>query len=205
MNILICDDSMEDAATLDALLKRSGYTVNTAIFTDGLAALDYMEAGKVVDVCILDIVMQGMDGVALAKELRNDGFTGAIVFLSASNDYGSESYSVRAFHYLLKPPSRESIKALLDMLARERDNADTAAIRLKSSGVVRSIRLRDVAYVEVIQHKVYFRLRQGGEIVVNSALKEYADELLRDARFVQCHRSYIVNMDEIKNSRNMEW
>ncbi len=148
---------------------------------------------------------KGMDGVALAKELRNDGFTGAIVFLSASNDYGSESYSVRAFHYLLKPPSRESIKALLDMLARERDNADTAAIRLKSSGVVRSIRLRDVAYVEVIQHKVYFRLRQGGEIVVNSALKEYADELLRDARFVQCHRSYIVNMDEIKNSRNMEW
>jgi DNA-binding LytR/AlgR family response regulator len=40
-------------------------------------------------------------------------------------------------------------------------------------------------------------MRDANEIVVNAAFKDFSNTLLSDLRFIQCHRSYIVNMDEI--------
>jgi DNA-binding LytR/AlgR family response regulator len=197
MNILICDDMPEESAALNDLLKRSGYTVNTVVFDTGQAALAYIESGKKTDVCILDIVMPDMSGVELSARLRKGGFNGEIVFLSTSNEYGSESYEVKAFTYMLKPPTPESVKVLLETLMGSRENADTVSIWLKTPGIARSVRLKDIMCVEVIQHRVHFRLRDGSVLVVTTTLSEIERELLQDARFVKCHRSYIVNIDEI--------
>jgi DNA-binding LytR/AlgR family response regulator len=202
MNILICDDRPSDAAELERLLQNSKLQIQTVVFNDGYDALDYAAAGTEIDVCVLDIIMPGMDGIRLARELRQRGFSGEIVFLSTSREFAPESYEVKAFSYLIKPVTQENVKKIVEQLDNAHKAADTARILLKTPGVSKSVLLRDISYVEVIQHKVYFRLCNrrsglGGEIVVNSALKDLSDTLLCDPRFVQCHRSFIVNMDEI--------
>lgn len=204
MNILICDDIPEEAAKLGDLLNGSGFPIRTIAFHNGHDALEYAHTGTPIDVCLLDIVMPEMSGVELAARLRADGYSGEIVFLSSSNDFGSESYEVRAFSYLLKPPNAERIHTLLGKLDRAQKKTDVGSILLKTPGVAKSVLLRDISYVEVIQHKIYFRLRDGGEIAVYMTFAEVASALLRDPRFVRCHRSYIVNMDDISEISERE-
>lgn len=159
--------------------------------------LDYLCTGAVVEVCILDIVMPEMSGIELAQELRKNSFSGEIVFFSTSKEYGPEIYRVKAFDYLLKPPTPNSVREMLDNIENSRMNTDTNGIMAKTKSVVRFLRFRDIAYAEVINHKIYYRLTNGDSVEVSATFGEVAPELLRDERFVQCHNSYIVNMDSI--------
>lgn len=197
MNILICDDRPEEAKEFSDLLAASDSKINITVFENGYDLLDYVQTGIAIDVCFLDILMPEMSGVELAGSLRQAGFTGKIIFLSSSNEYAHQSYRVSAFDYLIKPPTTESVRDILDRIRQEKQKVDTKSILLKTSGVAKLVLFREISHVEVIQHKVYFRLRDGGEIDVNAAFGDIAPELLSDARFLQCHRSYIVNMDEI--------
>jgi DNA-binding LytR/AlgR family response regulator len=197
MTIIICDDMPGAAKDLDSLLRDSGFNVNTVIFHNGYGVLDYFNSGKAADVCFLDIIMPVMNGVTLAQQLRKDGYSGKIVYLSNSNEYAHESYGVDAFDYLIKPPTRESVKNVLEKLERSRKNADTKDIVVKVSGIVKSVLLRDISHLEVINHKVYIRLKDSSEIEVYSTFSGISADILSDPRFIQCHRSYIINMEDI--------
>lgn len=197
MNILICDDIPEDAKLLDGLLRGSGFKADTVVFHNAYDALEFIHTGAVTDVSFIDIVMPQITGITLAQKLRESGYTGEIIFLSASNEYGSDAFSVRAFDYLLKPPTPETVNAVLSKLERYQNRADMGSILVKAGSVVRSILYRDISHVEVIQHKVYFRLTDGGEVGVKATFAEISAELLKDPRFIRCHRSYIVNMRDI--------
>ena len=122
MNVLVCDDIKSEADKLAEMLKNRGFDVNISVFYNAQDTLSYIRSGAVVDVCFLDIVMPDMSGVELAHTLRQDGYTGFIVFLSASKDYGPESYKVKAFNYLLKPISISDIREIL----RELSDAQSA-------------------------------------------------------------------------------
>ena len=202
MNILICDDKQNEAERLSNLLKDMGY--GSAVFTSGADALEYIRAGAVADVCILDIVMPEMSGIELARLLRDAGFNGEIIFLSASGDYGPQTYDVKAFHYLLKPPAPDSVRRVLDEIKTRREKSDADGIKIKLPGAARFVLFRDIEYAEVIAHKIHFRLQNGGNIEIRSVFSEVAPQLLRDGRFVQCHQSYIVNMDAIASIRSRE-
>lgn len=199
MNILICDDIAAETKKLMELLDGSGADISAVAFQNSHDALDYFRSGVSVDCCFLDIVMPEMDGIELARELREAGFKGEIIFLSTSHEYGPETYTVDAFSYLLKPPTRESVGEVLRKLenARSRKDDDRDGITVNTKSFVRFILFRDISYAEVIKHKVYFRLVDGDEVDMYATFSEIAPQLLRNTRFVQCHNSFIVNMDAI--------
>ena len=202
MKVLICDDMPNETKKLSGLLDSLGY--EPIVFTNGADVLEHICAGSPVDVCILDIVMPEMGGIELAKRMREIGFGGEIVFLSTSNEYGPQSYEIKAFHYFVKPPSFENVKRVLDEIKAEQEKNDRSGIKLKVSGSVRLVLFRDVEYTEVIRHHVDFHM-SGGEIIeIRAALHEIAPQLLGDNRFIQCHQSYIVNMDAITSITSRE-
>jgi DNA-binding LytR/AlgR family response regulator len=200
VNILICDDMKNEADKLTGILRDLGF--EPIVFSSSNDALIYFRSGAAADVCFLDIVMPEMNGIALAEKLRADGFAGEIVFLTNSNDYAHQSYKVNAFSYLLKPPTPESVATVLDDLESARKSADKDGISIKTTGAVRFILFRNISHAEVIDHTVYIRLINGSEIPVYAKLSEIAETLLKDRRFVQCHRSYIVNMSDIGSYAN---
>ena len=207
MNILICDDIKAEADKLAGLLADSGFEVNTAVFAKGSDALEHIRSGAVVDVCFLDIILNpvppsasrcpDMSGVELAEILRAEKYSGEIVFLTTSNEYAAESYQVEAFSYLIKPPTPEVVLKTLRKLEQSKKDGDTAGISVKTEGSIRFVLFRDISHIEVINHNIYFRLTDGTELVARATLAEVASKLLADRRFIQCHRSYIVNMDDI--------
>lgn len=57
--------------------------------------------------------MQGENGMQLAKSLRENGNRVGIIFITGSEDYLLEGYSVQPVNYLLKPVSKETLKKRL--------------------------------------------------------------------------------------------
>jgi CheY-like chemotaxis protein len=80
----------------------------------------------------------------------------------------------------------------------KRKSNDTESLLVKVSKVARNVLFHEISHIEVIKNYVYFRLKDGEEIKYYATLGEIAPKLLADKRFVQCHRSYVANMSDIK-------
>jgi DNA-binding LytR/AlgR family response regulator len=204
MNILICDDIKKDADKLAVLIAESGFEAQTAVFTCPRQALDYFRSGADIDACFLDIIMPKMNGIELAEKLRENNFANALVFLTTSNDFASQSYKVQAFDYLLKPLTGEKVNNIMSKLKKSQENIDKAGLPVTTQGVSRFIQFRDISHVEVIKHSVYVKLLDKSIIKLYTTFNKITEQLLADSRFARCHRSYIVNIDEIKALANNE-
>ena len=111
--ILVVDDMEPSAMTLAQLLRAVGQDAWTA--NDGLTAIESVRENK-PDIVFLDIAMPGMDGIEVARRIRDMAIHD--VTLVALSGYGQESDRRQAFaagfnHYLTKPVSIEALRELL--------------------------------------------------------------------------------------------
>jgi DNA-binding LytR/AlgR family response regulator len=203
MNVLICDDMIKDANGLAAMLASCGFEIQTSIFTDPFKTLKHIQSGASVDVCFLDIVMPEMNGIKLAEKLRESKFAGEIVFLTTFNNFASQSYQVKAFSYMLKPVSCEKLNGVMNAL-QNLQAKDESSLSVKAHGIANSIPFRDISYVEANHNAISIYLLDNSVIKVYVALGKITQQLLQDNRFDKCHRSFIVNLNEIKTIANNE-
>ena len=68
---------------------------------------------KPFDLLLLDIRMEGMTGMELARSLRQRGDRVSVIFVSGYDEYLPQGYSVQPIHFLLKPVSREALAEAL--------------------------------------------------------------------------------------------
>jgi len=215
MNILICDDISDDALELKNTIKASAdfisenfmfeFEANCMIFFNSADALSYFNSGVKIDVCFLDILMPEMKGTELALKMRETGFKGEIVFLTSTNEYAAESYAVDAFSYLLKPPKMKSLVDIFIKIHKAQKAADIGGIPVVAGRTItRFLLFREISHVEVKRNDVFFRLLDGSEITVYAPLSEFLPKLITDRRFVQCHRSFVINMDAVTSISGRE-
>lgn len=119
--IAICDDEQKDRDFVAALSRRwaeqRGNTVELTEFSSAEQFLFCYGEQSDYDILLLDIEMGQMDGVQLAKQLRQKNETIQIVFVTGYSDYISEGYEVAALHYLMKPVREEKFFSVLDRAA----------------------------------------------------------------------------------------
>ena len=202
MNILICDDANEDALQLKSIIERIRKNAHISIFNNAQDTLAFITEGNSPDICFLDILMPEIDGIILAREMKEKGYTGHIVFFTNTNDYAAESYKVKASSYLLKPPDKKEVENLISELENKLAISDTNGVLIKSKNETMFVMFKNISHVEVIGHKVYYRLINGEEIIENARFFDIASNLLSDKRFAQCHRSFVVNMDDVYKIQN---
>ncbi len=108
--ILVVDDAADTRLLLNLRLQRQGYEVLTA--GSGTEALEIIQKEGLPDLVLLDIMMPGMDGFAVAQELRRMGDI-PIIFLSALSDTETkvEGLSRFAEDYITKPFDFEELLA----------------------------------------------------------------------------------------------
>lgn len=132
MNILIVEDN-EDIAEMTAWnLSRQGWQV--AIENDGTAGLAHIRE-KRPDLVILDIMLAGMDGLAIARTMQQDELTAAIpvIFLTARAQLEDrlEGLKLGAADYLTKPFSpKELVLRVRNLFARLNDAAAQLIVRI---------------------------------------------------------------------------
>lgn len=192
IKICICDDSSEERAALNALVRewsrQSGTDVSVSEFPAAEAFwFEYEDLAP--DILLLDIEMPGMNGVELAKRLRKVNKLIQIIFITGYSEYIAEGYEVAALHYLLKPVSPEKLFSTLER-ALEKQETDGRKLVLETSAETVLLPIYEIRYIEVVKN--YITVYAEGSYTVKKTLKEIEGEL--DGRFLRVGRSYIVNL-----------
>mgnify|MGYP002284715232 FL=1 len=102
MRILICDDEQKlidlELSILQEYCRSTNIAATFFTFTDSLSAGNIGE----FDIAFLDIDMEKLNGIELARKLRSKNPTSIIIFVTNFIQYAPEGYEVNAFRYLLK-------------------------------------------------------------------------------------------------------
>ena len=153
------------------------------------------------DLLILDIEMDEMTGMELAKKLRAGHNRVSIIFMTGYEDYLLEGYTVQPIYFLLKPVSKEKLESAL-CLDWEINHTRQTVVLKKGSRTL-SLSLPDIIYMEAGENHSIKIFQRDREIHFPSSLR-YMEEVLPRERFARCHNSYIVNLEhvrEIKKTR----
>lgn len=153
------------------------------------------------EVAFLDVSMPHLDGMAAARQMRERGFAGEIVFVTAYDQHALRAFEARAIDYLVKPlePARlgDTVTRLKARLAAA--SAATAAapasspwLRVTRGTQTQLVRLEDVACLRAVPGYTQLVTRDG-EHLVELALKTL-QQRLDPSSFVQIHRAAIVNL-----------
>ena len=150
------------------------------------------------DIYLLDVVMPGLNGIELAKEIRSSDKVADIIFLTSSPEFAVESYTVKASNYLVKPVSRDRLVEALDDIMRTRTEDRDSCLVLKSSVGVHKVHISEIIYIEALNRKVIYYLRNKSQITCVEKFASVCDQLLQHPEFLLAHRSFLVNMNYIR-------
>ena len=199
--IAICDDSQADTEYLTTLVKEwaKDRTAIIKTFPSAEAFLFNYAEEKDFDILLLDIEMGKMDGVTMAKVIRQDNESVQIVFITGYSEYIADGYDVAALHYLIKPVKTEQLLSVLDRAA-ERLKKNEKELLLKTADETVVMPVREIRYLDVQQN--YVTVHGKTDVTVKRTLGEFEKEL--DERFFRLGRSYIVNLTRVRRISKTE-
>lgn len=202
MRIVACDDDARFLRELSSLLNQYGEenhcNVEYKTYTNPLELVNQIEKGMHYDAILLDVFMPGINGIQCAKDIRAfDSFV-KIIFLTSSAEYAVESYSVRAYQYLLKPVQKENLFPVLKTLEKETETAKKNILVFRTKTGITKVSLSKLEYCEVINRKITLHLTNGEECECNLRMNELEEKLKNYKKFFKPHRSFLVNMDYIQ-------
>ena len=121
MKILVIEDEKLLAQSIRAVLEQKGFTVETVY--DGETGAQYAQLG-IYDLLILDVMMPGMDGFAVARALRASRCATPILMLTARGgiDDRIQGLNAGADYYLTKPFDTRELLACVGALLRRQGN-----------------------------------------------------------------------------------
>lgn len=201
MRIAVCDDDDQEISRLMELMAEyqlsRGKNMDCHSFHNTTDFLCDVRGGE-YDLILMDVLMPGINGIQAAQELRDRDGNVRLVFISASPEFAVESYSVGAYHYLLKPVDAVALFSVLDRVEDELSGQEDQGFVLKSrEGVVR-LSFAKIEYVEVINKTVSFHLANHTVHEITATLADFEEMLLCRPEFFKTHRSYLVNLNAIQ-------
>lgn len=191
MRVAICDDDKVSCGRLRRLILEQEPGCEVICFHAGK---QFLESKQHFDILLLDIQMEDMSGIELARTLRINRENTILIFVTALKEYAAEAFEVSAFHYILKPVAPEKFCRVFENACREvRKQAALGGeqlffhTKLKSFTVLKN----EILYVESKKRKV--DVHTLNECFTVYATMKHMEERL-GSNFYRCHRGYLVNL-----------
>ena len=210
MQIVVCEDEQLYQRSIDSKIEQwkllSEYAdVKTKFFSSSEDFMEQWEKGLDADIIFLDILFHHeMNGMTVAKKIRETDQSVPIVFITNSEAYVKEGYQVHAFRYLNKPVCYEDIAQCLDVAYKQHTIAHNEYLILTSAGKRLALRYEDILYIEV--RSPYTLIHTHGKKEATQIRCCFSELLpkLPEEQFVMCHRSYIVNIIHVRRIMRRE-
>lgn len=202
-NIYLCDDN-------EVLLNRykqqiTDLTVKHSIehcittFTSGEQLLFHLsENPNTADIIYLDILMDKMNGLEVAKKLRETGYNGEIIFLTSSEEYVFDSFDVNPLYYILKDSGNEQSKfeeSFLRGISLTSKKA-TEFFICANRAEKKQIPLHLISYFEIRSRVVTVHYDGPKVFEFYCSMESLLSQLSRNS-FIRCHRSYVISLKYI--------
>ena len=196
-NISIVDDNSTDLEYVTTLVRgwaeENGHTVSISGFPSAEAFLFQYEEGKNFDILLLDIEMDGMSGVELAKWVRQKDEAVQLVFITGFPDFIADGYEVSALHYLIKPVYSKKLCTVLDKAAANLAKSEKR-LSVYHERQTDFVPLSQIYYIEA--QKQYILIHTAEETYrMKASLVETQEKL--DEFFIKCQRSFLINLRHV--------
>lgn len=210
MRCIIVDDEPIARRGLKRLVEGYGELELLGVFGSARDAATFLETAD-VDLIFLDIRMEGMDGLELARAIAGRAM---VIFTTAYAQYAVDGFEVNAIDYLMKPIKRGRLaqavgKALEYHRMMQREAQESGEVLAARNHVIvkserRYVRLsfNDIIYIEGLKDYVIIHVA-GSRVVTKLTLKGIL-EALPGERFLRISKSYAVNRDRVTAWDNNE-
>ena len=199
MRVALVDDTPEELQILLDIVKNELPETTVFTFPSGESFLSDWKNNS-YDLILLDIYMDKLHGIDVARKVRETDDDVRSVFCTTSNEFASESYEVGANYYLQKPVSTSSFQRMLKVI-RLADYELNQFITLPDG---QKIVLRNITYTEYYNHTIIIHSKKRADLQTRMSQMEW-EALLSEHKFLYgCSKGIVVNFHEVvKNEDGM--
>jgi two-component system, LytTR family, response regulator len=220
MKAILVDDEPDGIRALQKMLERHCPFVNIAATCNNAATAKQQITAIKPDVVFLDIQMPGKSGIEMIGELSEKNVE--IVFVTAHNEYMLQALQYSAADYLLKPVDEdrliEAVRRVEERLRDSKKEERTEALlyNIGKAGQPSEMRLclptfkgfiilklDDIIYCEAERSYTIFHIEGKKPVTVSKPLIEY-ENLLADTSFFRIHKSFLINLKQVKEYQRGE-
>lgn len=200
MKILIVDDEALALSRLKRMLNTLGY--EEIVEADN--AQSALEAVKEThfDLVLLDINMPQTSGLELGYELRYQQEDLAIIFQTAHDEHALKAFDIGAVGYLVKPFSMEQLQQSIERVKLETKSDKSFRLMSKNGENYYLFKPEDIYYVKADLSEVMLRSAKGFSYYPHKISD--LEKKLVGHDFVRIHRSYLININKIKEMETIE-
>ncbi len=211
---ILVDDEPRGLASLQKLLQLNCPEVDVIACCNSAAEAKEAITQLNPQLVFLDIAMPGTTGLELLRELTEINFE--TIFVTAHNNYMAQAFHFSAVDYILKPVddellteavrragkrieeknSGQPIETFLHNLNHTR-GSQKMKLCIPSLKGFQVIEIQDIIYCEASSNYTNFHFANRSSICASKPIHEY-EELLADSSFVRIHKSFLVNLEHIK-------
>lgn len=204
MQVIVCEDEriyqkfMQEKIA-QWIQKTHHEDVRVTFFNSSEDLLECWQKGIKVDILFLDILFRNeMNGMEVAKQIRETDSVIPIVFVTNSEAFLKDGYVVRALRYLSKPICYEDMALCLDVAYKQYTLAHNEYLILSDVGRRLALRHDEILFVEAqYPYTLIHMLEQKEPIKIRCRFLDLVPKLPEEL-FISCHRSYLVNIVHVR-------
>lgn len=197
IKVAICDDSQVDADKLESILEVLPYKMEVDVFYTGSNLLEYLEEQhEEYHLFILDIELEDMNGLELAKKIRKTDKQCFISFMSSHPEYVYDTFEIMVFDYLVKPIREERVIRLVkrakELLEKQGSlfsfHFNKAEYELNTDEIL--VFQKNKRLVEIVTHE---------DVLHTYMTMNEVMEQLNEERFARISYSCVVNLKYVES------
>lgn len=204
IRIALCDD---DLPFLQHLHQAAGQwfadhqiPFSCTDFSSAKLLLDSLQTIR-FDLFFLDIETPEMDGMQLAKQIRETLPDSVILFLTSHDEFAPDGYRVQALRYLSKQTWKKYLNEALSAAMAQLEKQESGSLAVSHYGNLQRIPYREILYIRHIARYCQIVTRAGKTIQDERGIKKLF-EIIGDERFIFIDRGAFINLDYIQRIEN---
>ena len=199
VKLLICDDDVTEIEKLKGLIRiyseKSGVRFQTVCCSAREEILREIQRNERYEILFLDIYLEELNGVDLARLVRTHNAKIKLVFTSTSPLHALEAFGVNASQYLVKPVSYADLSQTLGRLLK--DSLEGGFISVNCSNQIVKVFLSELVYTETQRHYQALFLADGTTARTRMTRAELCELLGPRKRVARVGASFLVNLDYV--------
>lgn len=204
-NIAICDDNKDVLDDLfEKVIEYYGNNSGAIIkYEDEKELLEDIKKGKEYHIVLMDIDLNGTNGIEIANKIFVMNIMTQVIFISAYEKYFQDVYYAKHVYFLIKPIEIEKLAIALTMAHKNLSEMESEVFAISHKGIILNLRQSEILYFEKVNRKVMVVTKKNS-YTISGRITDPLERL--DGSFVRCHGSFLVNLKQVKSmsSTNLE-